>query len=249
MKKLLKKNIFTVIAISIVLVLFDIFTDWQNIGMVGLAFIFIIISIFINNRIVNRLVLSIGVFFLILSLLIMDSIWMLSLSIVLLLVLFRTDQGNEFFHLREALIRPTSHKNLYEGIKLIEPQSENRVLLDKQSIFDIYNQENEYYTWDDVNIVYFGGSNIIDLGNTIIPEGETTIVIRKFYGRTRIILPHDIGLRINYSAMSGAVNFETQRYSLTGENFKWLSPGYSSSSRKINLIISVAFGDVEVIIT
>lgn len=249
MKNLLKRNIFIVIAISIVLVLFDIFTDWQKIGMIGLAFIFIILSIFITNRIINGIILTMGIFLLILSILMIDSIWVLILSIVLLLILFRTDQGNEFFHLREALIRPSNQGNIYEGVKLIEPQSENRVLLDKQSIFDVYQAENEYYNWDDVNIVYFGGGNIVDLGNTIIPEGETNIIIRKFYGRTRIILPHDVGLRINYSVISGALNFESQRYDLTGENFKWVSPAYSEANRKINLVISVAFGDVEVIIT
>lgn len=244
-----KRNIFIVFGISLLLVLFDIFTDWRNIGLVGLSFILIIFSLFISHRVVHNIILILGVFFLILSLLIIKSIWVLILVIILYLILFRTEEGNEFYHIRDAKIYPKGQRNEYAGIKLIEPQSVNRQLLHQEAIIESYKAEKEHIIWDDINMVYFGGSNIIDLGNTIIPDRETTIVIRKLYGRTRIIIPNDVGLKLNASVMSGAVVFEGHRYPLTGQNLKWMSPEYPSLTRKLNVMISVAFGDIEVIFT
>lgn len=73
-------------------------------------------------------------------------------------------------------------------------------------------------------------------------------MIRKVFGRTRIIVPNDIGLHLNISSISGRVMFESQEYPLVGENFRWESPAYSKSIRQLKIILSVGFGEVEVIV-
>lgn len=248
MQKFLKQNIFIVFVISLVLILFDIFLDWKIIGLIGVSFILFIVGLFIGNRILRLIIFVGALFLLILSLLMIQSVWVLLLVIILFLILFRTKDGNELIHFKSALILPKKSESNYLGVQLIEPQSEQRTILNQESIFDSYREKKVDFEWDDVNIVLFGGNHILDFGNTILPQGETTIVIRKMFGRTRLIIPNDIGVKLNISTISGGVVFESQRYSLTADNFRWMSPDYGDSNRKVNVIVSVTFGDVEVII-
>lgn len=248
MQNYLKRNIFIVFGVSILIILFDIFFEWRTIALVGIAFIFLIIGLFIANRILRMIFLSMGLFLLILSLLMIRSIWVIIFAIILFFILFRTEDGNEFIHFRDAFIAPKRSESKYLGVKLIEAQSKQRTILKQESIFEMYKDESQEYEWDDVNIVTIAGNQIIDFGNTILPISETTIVIRKIFGRTRVIIPNEIGIKLNISLISGAVVFESQRYPLTSENFKWMSPDYKSSKRQVNLLISVVFGDIEVII-
>lgn len=248
MQNFLKRNIFIVFAISILIILFDIFFDYKNVALVGIAFIVIILSFFITNRYIRMALLIIGLFLIIVNLLMLRSLWVLIIVLILFFILFKTEDGNEFIHLKEAFIKPRQSDSQYYGVKLIEPQSSQRTILKQESLFDIYKENHQEYEWDDVNIVTFAGNQIIDFGNTILPAAETTIVIRKIFGRTRIIIPNEIGIKLNISLISGTVVFESQRYPLTSENFKWMSPDYRSSKRQVNLLISVVFGDIEVII-
>lgn len=248
MQKFLKQNIFIVFSISLIIILFDILLEWQSMSLLGLSFILFIIGLFIGNRIIRLVFFVIGLFMLILSLLMIRSMWVLLLSILLFLILFKSKDGNELIHFREALILPKKSESNYYGIQLIEPQSEERTILIQESILEKYREDALEYEWDDVNIVLLGGSHILDFGNTILPLGETTIVIRKVFGRTRVIIPNDVGVKLNISTISGGVVFESQRYALTAENFRWMSPDYPDAKRRVNILVSVVFGDIEVII-
>ena len=170
------------------------------------------------------------------------------LAIVLLIILYRTPEGNEFFFFGESMLHPFQTKEQYHGIQLVRPQSGQRTLLKSQSMFDSRDENKNIYEWDDINLVYFGGNTIIDLGNTILPSGENIVMIRKVFGRTRVIIPKGLGLRLNVSAISGQVVFESQQYLLRGDNFQWTSPGYSEADRKLKVLITLVTGDIEVIL-
>lgn len=248
MQHFLKKNIFLVMGVSLILIAFEIFTSLQNTALLGIGFLCVVGSIVLEHKVLKRTALIIGFFLLLLVLLLTRSIWLLILTIVLVLVLFKTPDGNEFFFWGESLLHPFKAREEYHGIKLVQPQSGQRTLLKRKSMFDNMEENLNVYEWDDINLVYFGGNSIIDLGNTILPSGENTVIIRKMFGRTRIIIPNDVGLRLNISAISGQIIFESQQYSLRGENMQWTSPAYSQASRKLKVIISVVTGDIEVII-
>ena len=248
MQKSLKKNIFLVIGVSLILIAFEIFTSLQNTALLGIGFVFLATSIMLEHRLLKQAALMVGFFLLLLVLLLTRSIWLLIVSIVLILILFRTPNGNEFFFWGESILHPFKMKEQYHGIKLVQPQSGQRTLLKRKSMFDNMEGNLNVYEWDDINLVYFGGNSIIDLGNTILPSGENTVMIRKIFGRTRVIIPKDVGLRLNISAISGQIIFESQKYVLRGENMQWTSPAYNQASRKLKVIISVASGDIEVII-
>lgn len=244
----LKKNIFLVIGVSLVLIAFEIFTSLQNTALLGIGFACLAASFLLKHRLLKRSALMIGFFLLLLVLLLTRSIWLLIVTIILILILFKTPNGNEFFFWGESILHPFKVKEQYHGIKLIQPQSGQRTLLKRKSMFDNMEENLNVYEWDDINLVYFGGNSIIDLGNTILPSGENIVMIRKVFGRTRVIIPNDVGLRLNISAISGQIIFESQQYILRGENMQWTSPAYTQASRKLKIVISVVSGDIEVII-
>lgn len=247
MKKQLKRNIFSVMGLSILFMVLELFTKWRNIGVLGLGFLFVSIGMLIDSKVIRRIFYVLGLTFVIVALVTNWSVVFLLITVILFWFLYRTKNGNEFFDFDETVIVP--YKNTkYAGVELIEPQSEQRKLPRQIALENVVNNDKSIYEWDDINIVMFGGSSIIDLGNTILPERENNVVLQKFFGRTRIIVSSDIGLKLNISAISGRVIFDSKIYDLAGENFRWESSDYSDYSRKINVIVSVISGDIEVII-
>lgn len=243
-----KNNIFIVIGISLILIAFEILTSIENTAIIGLGILTIVGSAFVKNLSVKRILLGLGFFLILLAVFLTRSIWMMVLAMVLLIFLYRTPEGNEFFFFGESMLHPFQMKEQYHGIQLVRPQSGQRSLLKSQSMFDSRDENKNIYEWDDINLVYFGGNSIIDLGNTILPSGENIVMIRKVFGRTRVIIPKGLGLRLNVSAISGQVAFESQQYPLRGDNFQWTSPGYSETDRKLKVLITIVTGDIEVIL-
>ncbi|MGX7420090.1 cell wall-active antibiotics response protein LiaF [Carnobacterium gallinarum] len=106
---------------------------------------------------------------------------------------------------------------------------------------------NSVFEWDDINFSIFAGDTIVDLGNTLLPKDESFVVIRKGFGKTRILVPLDVGIMIEHSTLRGKVSFEGESFGLQNESVKLYSSHYEQSSRKIKIITNILFGDLEVI--
>ncbi|WP_041556821.1 cell wall-active antibiotics response protein LiaF [Carnobacterium sp. 17-4] len=106
---------------------------------------------------------------------------------------------------------------------------------------------NSIYEWDDINFSIFMGDTIIDLGNTILPKNESYIVIRKGFGKTRVLVPNGIGIMIEHSAIKGKIAFEEQQYVLENESIKMYSKYYEDQARTLKIVTNVLVGDLEVI--
>ncbi len=106
---------------------------------------------------------------------------------------------------------------------------------------------NTVYEWDDINFTIFMGDTIIDLGNTLLPKDESYVIVRKGFGKTRILVPAGIGVMIEHSAFKGKVYFENDAFALNNESVKLYSQQYDENTRKIKLITTVLIGDLEVI--
>ncbi|SJZ71868.1 Predicted membrane protein [Pilibacter termitis] len=105
----------------------------------------------------------------------------------------------------------------------------------------------EIYEWNDINFTKFAGDTIIDLGNTLLPKGESVISLRKSFGRTRILVPTGIGVSFSHNALAGNVAFEGETYSLNNETLKIFSKDYDETTRHLKIVSSVLFGEIEVI--
>ncbi|MCW6677326.1 cell wall-active antibiotics response protein LiaF [Aerococcaceae bacterium NML180378] len=248
MRTFVKRNIFLLCSVSLLFLILEIVTSWQALIMTGIGFVILILAMLVQKPFLRQVGIALALFLIVLSLSLTRSIWLLLLAFLLVLIVFRTNEGNEFIVWGESLVHPFDSRQKYHGLQLVTPQSQQRTLLKQQGLIESMDMQQSHYEWDDINLVYFGGDSIIDLGNTLLPEQECIVMIRKGFGRTRIIVPNDIGIRLNISAISGKVMFEANEYTLVGENFRWETSGYLQANRKLRVILSVGFGNVEVIL-
>lgn len=103
------------------------------------------------------------------------------------------------------------------------------------------------YEWNDINMAIISGDTIIDLGNTLLPKDDNVVIIRKGFGRTRLLVPTGIGVMLEHSTMVGQVTFENESYQLKNESIKLYSQDYDDATRRLKVITNTLFGDVEVI--
>ncbi|WP_326717667.1 cell wall-active antibiotics response protein LiaF [Vagococcus jeotgali] len=106
---------------------------------------------------------------------------------------------------------------------------------------------NDTYEWDDINMIVGIGDTIIDLGNTLLPKEDNVVIIRKGFGRTRILVPTGIGILLEHSSLRGSVQFDDELYQLSNESIKLYSQDYDEAARRLKIITSTLFGDIEVI--
>ncbi|MGX7106763.1 cell wall-active antibiotics response protein LiaF [Hutsoniella sourekii] len=176
-----------------------------------------------------------------------QSIWALLIGVTCFYWLFQTENGHEFMYIGEGRMVNKVRKPNYIQPVLIEPQSTRRQLISRQNITQA-SYHGEDLEWQDMNLVLLGGDTLIDLRDLQLPLGDSVIMVRKVYGRTRIILSQDIGLSINFSTIKGSITIGQEVYDLLGENLRYQEPDYSKRNRRVKLIISQAMGDLEVII-
>ncbi|AQP53065.1 hypothetical protein CBF34_02885 [Vagococcus penaei] len=103
------------------------------------------------------------------------------------------------------------------------------------------------YEWNDINIAVVSGDTIIDFGNTLLPKDDNIVIVRKGFGRTRLLVPTGIGIVVEHSTMIGNLSFDGEEYSLTNESIKLYSSDYDNATRRLKVITNSLFGDVEVI--
>lgn len=117
----------------------------------------------------------------------------------------------------------------------------------KQQWFGNERIGNQVYKWDDINVNILYGDTIIDLGNTILPKKDNIVLIRKGFGRTRILVPSGVGVMLEHATIIGEVNFEGEKNALRNESLKIYSEDYDENTRRIKIITNTLFGDIEVI--
>ncbi|MGX7352834.1 hypothetical protein RU97_GL002662 [Enterococcus canis] len=103
------------------------------------------------------------------------------------------------------------------------------------------------YEWDDININLLSGDTIIDLGNTLLPKQDSVIMIRKGFGRTRVLVPTGVAISLEHSTFLGSVGFDDERYQLRNESLRLYSNDYDTNPRRLRLVTNALIGDLEVI--
>lgn len=106
---------------------------------------------------------------------------------------------------------------------------------------------NQVYEWDDINIDIFSGDTIIDLGNTLLPKKENIVIVRKGFGRTRILVPAGVAIKMEHSTFIGTVIFEGESTGLKNEKVTIYSPDYEENTRRLKILTNTLIGDIEVI--
>lgn len=234
---------FVIIEVLLVMAfLGQIFTDSETLFGIVISVMIFILELRKKKRSFLHQILFIGsIVVMTMYLLSLPSFWLfLTFTIIFLLlkgveisgeVLFKDSPWNK----KRIIIIETTESTAKAGKKIRNPWFDNERI------------GTNIYEWDDLNITALAGDTIIDLGNTILPKEDNVIMIRKGFGRTRILVPFGIGIMLDHSTFKGNVIFEGQTYELKNETLNLYSEDYDSSPRKLKIATSTLFGDVEVI--
>jgi len=105
----------------------------------------------------------------------------------------------------------------------------------------------QVYEWDDINLDILTGDTIIDLGNTLLPKKENAVIVRKGFGRTRILVPSGVAIKLEHSTFIGNVLFEGEQTGLRNERITIYSADYNENNRRLKILTNTIVGDLEVI--
>ncbi|WP_265455599.1 cell wall-active antibiotics response protein LiaF [Enterococcus sp. HY326] len=105
----------------------------------------------------------------------------------------------------------------------------------------------DVYEWNDINLNLLAGDTIVDLGNTLLPKDDSIVIIRKGFGRTRILVPLGVGIQLQHSALYGQIEFENTQDALKNETVTLYSSDYDQNPRRLKILTNTLVGDLEVI--
>lgn len=143
----------------------------------------------------------------------------------------------------------------------IQPQTVNEELEDKEKtepilkreklfenyLFGLQKTPDHVYEWNDINITSGIGDTIIDLSNTVLPQGESVIVIRHFIGKVQILVPYDVEVSILHSVVAGRASiFQHDEKKPFNQTLSFHTPDYEFAQQKIKIVTSIISGDLEV---
>ncbi|QIK51008.1 cell wall-active antibiotics response protein [Jeotgalibaca porci] len=186
----------------------------------------------------------VGWFFIILSVLSTVTIWVM---LAVAVIFFVINGGNimETLNLGTSFNAPWKKKQYY-GVEVVEPTNRSGKRRKQKWLGDT-TIGSSIFEWDDINISVLMGDTIIDLGNTLLPDEDNVILIRKGIGQTRVIIPMGVGICLQHSAVQGLALFDNEPFHLTNESITLYSKNYATATRKIKIVSSSFFGDFEVI--
>ncbi|MBF0778450.1 cell wall-active antibiotics response protein LiaF [Streptococcus cuniculi] len=118
----------------------------------------------------------------------------------------------------------------------------------KTKWFGNQDHSQDSYGFEDVNIIRLFGNDVVDLDETILVGRDNIVVVRKTFGKTKIIVPIDVEVSLSASSIYGRVYFLGLSYwDLRNESFSIASPYYKDSHKRVKVVVNCLFGDVEVV--
>lgn len=186
----------------------------------------------------------VGLFFILFSLLATQAVWaMIFVAAAFLFVpLFRKDP----FIFKHSTKKPPWKEKEYFSADVLERKT--KTLQRKKNVWigsDHFGR-NEF-EWEDLNFVKFMGETVIDLGNTILPNKENVIVIRKGFGNTKILVPPEVGVAVSYTSLIGKCTIEEEEIPVRNEQIKYVEASFDTKPRKLHIILNVLVGEIEVV--
>lgn len=135
-------------------------------------------------------------------------------------------------------------------VETIPPSEQERYFVKKPFFtnkFWSYNQETtEIYEWDDINIQCGFGETEVDLGMTVLPQGESTVIVRGFVGNITIYVPFDAEIIVNHSCGSGNIQVFDDKRSVFNGTYIFKPTQESEYTKTIKIFTTLFIGNVEV---
>jgi len=137
-------------------------------------------------------------------------------------------------------INKTSEQNVSEPIVKQQPLLNN--------LFFGYQQTPENsYDWTDISVQTGIGDTVIDLSNTVLPNGESVISIRNVIGNVKILVPYELEVGVRHSVIYGKTSILGHQQDKTyNQTLSYQTEGYYDAEQKVKIITSMFVGDIEV---
>ncbi|HFI0594831.1 TPA: cell wall-active antibiotics response protein LiaF [Streptococcus suis] len=218
-------------SILFTLALFDVVANEASRTLLLLAVLLLIIWNFVGRELNSVLLISaISLAFLVFVLNPFFIIGIMMLVVYMLVNFFsRYEKRNQYTHI------------IFDDHALVAQKEKNRW-------FGGQNHSQDRYGFEDINIVRLFGNDVVDLDQTVLVGRDNIVVIRKTFGKTKIILPIDVEISVSASSIYGRVQFlDLSFWDLRNESISIASPGYRDSHKRVKVVVNSLFGDVEVI--
>ena len=102
--------------------------------------------------------------------------------------------------------------------------------------------------FDDINLFRLMGKDTIHLEQVIVTNHDNVIVLRKFFGNTKIIVPVDVAVSLKVNNLYGELQFLDQPiYELRNESFSLTTPDFKRAHKSVKIILSTFVGTIEVV--
>ncbi|EHI74600.1 membrane protein [Streptococcus criceti] len=106
----------------------------------------------------------------------------------------------------------------------------------------------DFYTFDDINVIRISGSDTIDLTKVIVTGRDNVVIIRKIYGPTKIIVPRDIAVKLDASAIYASVSYlGFPEYDLRNQSIKLEQKDDQELLRSVKVVVNIFAGSIEVV--
>nr|WP_238596323.1 cell wall-active antibiotics response protein LiaF [Streptococcus suis] len=123
-----------------------------------------------------------------------------------------------------------------------------QVQKEKNRWFGNHDHSQDRFGFEDINIVRLFGNDVVDLDKTVLVGRDNIVVIRKTFGRTKIIVPIDVEVALSATSIYGRVSFLGESYwDLRNESIVINSPDYQESHKRVKVVTNNILGDVEVV--
>lgn len=104
----------------------------------------------------------------------------------------------------------------------------------------------QVFSSDNINIQTGIGSTAIHFENTVLPKGDTVVIVRGFIGRVEIFVPYDVGVQIDHSTFYGQSNVFEQSKLGFNQNLAVENKSFTDAPRRLRIYTSLVAGDIEV---
>ncbi|MCO4644779.1 hypothetical protein Si004_01744 [Streptococcus infantarius subsp. infantarius] len=229
----MRKVQFFVIVETILLVMGLMTIMANNLSSFILILVLILLALrFYNQDKRNNLLLTVGLVLLFLILMLNPYIIMAVVLSVVYVVINRFSQVKK--------------KNRFALVRFREEDLKVKPIRNQWIGADMH--DSDFYAFDDINIVRLTGSDTIDLSSVIVTGKDNVVIIRKVFGPTKILVPIDVAVKLNVSAIYGSVRyFDFEEYDLRNESLKLWYPKDEECLKAVKVIVNVLAGDVEVV--
>lgn len=193
-----------------------------------------------NHKFIGKLLFWIGIVIIIGNVFSMMT-FRFFLIAILVYLLIQFAQSKRKPETIRPIIKEPNETIIYEGpIIKKEPLLENK-------LFGTQKTPEHVYEWNDINIQTGIGDTVIDLSYTVMPKGDTVIFIKNFIGNIQILVPYDLEVSVNHSAVGGATTiFDYHETRLFNQRCQFQTAGFEKADQRIKIFTSLLVGDIEV---